>query len=55
MIVLDEYWIFNEEGFCFVNEFVMYKVFDVIGDFYMCGYVIIGEFCVYKLGYGFNN
>ncbi|EEX93182.1 UDP-3-O-[3-hydroxymyristoyl] N-acetylglucosamine deacetylase [Vibrio orientalis CIP 102891 = ATCC 33934] len=54
-IVLDEYRILNEEGLRFENEFVTHKVLDAIGDLYMCGYPIIGEFRAFKSGHGLNN
>lgn len=54
-IVLDEYRILNEDGLRFSNEFVTHKVLDAIGDLYMCGHAIIGEFRAYKSGHGLNN
>ncbi|KEY91132.1 UDP-3-N-acetylglucosamine deacetylase [Candidatus Photodesmus blepharus] len=54
-IVLDEYRILNEEGLRFENEFVAHKVLDAIGDLYMCGHAIVGEFRAYKSGHGLNN
>ncbi|RJX74399.1 UDP-3-O-acyl-N-acetylglucosamine deacetylase [Vibrio sinensis] len=54
-IVLDDYRILNEEGLRFDNEFVTHKVLDAIGDLYMCGNAIIGEFRAYKSGHGLNN
>lgn len=55
VIVVDEYCIFNEDGLCYDDEFVKYKMFDVIGDLYQFGYSLIGEFVGYKFGYVFNN
>ncbi len=54
-IVLDEYRILNEEGLRFDNEFVTHKVLDAIGDLYMCGHAIVGEFKAFKSGHGLNN
>lgn len=54
-IVLDDYRILNEEGLRFDNEFVTHKVLDAIGDLYMCGHPIIGEFRAFKSGHGLNN
>ena len=54
-IGLDEYRILNEEGLRFENEFVTHKVLDAIGDLYMCGHPIIGEFRAFKSGHGLNN
>lgn len=53
--MLDDYCILNEDGLCYKDELVKYKMFDFIGDFFMCGYNILGDFRVYKLGYGVNN
>lgn len=55
VIVVDDYCVLNEDGLCFEDEFVCYKMFDVIGDLFMCGYNIIGVFIVYKFGYVLNN
>ncbi|MGF1741243.1 UDP-3-O-acyl-N-acetylglucosamine deacetylase [Vibrio profundum] len=54
-IVLDEYRILNEEGLRFDNEFVTHKVLDAIGDLYMCGHAIVGEFRAFKSGHKLNN
>lgn len=54
-IVLDEYRILNEDGLRFANEFVTHKVLDAVGDLYMCGHPIIGEFRAFKSGHGLNN
>ncbi|SJN55826.1 UDP-3-O-acyl-N-acetylglucosamine deacetylase [Vibrio ruber] len=54
-IVLDDYRILNEDGLRFANEFVTHKVLDAIGDLYMCGHSIVGEFRAYKSGHGLNN
>jgi len=54
-IVLDDYRILNEDGLRFSNEFVTHKVLDAIGDLYMSGHAIIGEFRAYKSGHGLNN
>lgn len=54
-IVLDEYRILNEEGLRFKDELVKHKMLDAIGDLYMCGYNILGDFKAYKSGHGLNN
>lgn len=54
-IVLDDYRILNEEGLRFDNEFVTHKLLDAVGDLYMCGHAILGEFRAYKSGHGLNN
>uniref|UniRef100_UPI0025F3C61A UDP-3-O-acyl-N-acetylglucosamine deacetylase n=1 Tax=uncultured Aggregatibacter sp. TaxID=470564 RepID=UPI0025F3C61A len=54
-IVLDDYRILNEDGLRFKDELVRHKMLDAIGDLYMCGYNIIGDFKAYKSGHGLNN
>ncbi|MFC3024320.1 UDP-3-O-acyl-N-acetylglucosamine deacetylase [Vibrio zhugei] len=54
-IVLDDYRILNEDGLRFSNEFVTHKMLDAIGDLYMCGHSIVGEFRAFKSGHGLNN
>ncbi|MCK3654658.1 UDP-3-O-[3-hydroxymyristoyl] N-acetylglucosamine deacetylase [Pasteurellaceae bacterium Macca] len=54
-IVLDEYRILNEEGLRFKDELVRHKMLDAIGDIFMCGYNILGDFSAYKSGHGLNN
>ena len=54
-IVLDDYRILNEEGLRFKNELVRHKMLDAIGDLFMCGYNILGDFTAYKSGHGLNN
>ena len=54
-IVVDEYRILNEDGLRYEDEFVKHKVLDAIGDLYLLGYGLIGEFKAYKSGHGLNN
>lgn len=54
-IVVDEYRILNEDGLRYDDEFVKHKVLDAIGDLYLLGYSLIGEFKAYKSGHGLNN
>lgn len=54
-IVLDDYRILNEEGLRYKDELVKHKMLDAIGDLFMCGYNILGEFTAYKSGHGVNN
>jgi UDP-3-O-[3-hydroxymyristoyl] N-acetylglucosamine deacetylase len=53
--VLDDYRILNEEGLRFKDELVRHKLLDAIGDLYMAGHNIIGEFTAFKSGHGLNN
>lgn len=54
-IVLDEYRILNEDGLRFKDELVRHKMLDAIGDLFMCGHNMLGEFSAYKSGHGLNN
>lgn len=54
-IVVDKYRILNEDGLRYEDEFVKHKVLDAIGDLYLLGASLIGEFKAYKSGHGLNN
>jgi len=54
-IVLDDYRILNDDGLRYENEFVRHKILDAIGDLYLIGHSIIGEFSAFKSGHGLNN
>jgi UDP-3-O-[3-hydroxymyristoyl] N-acetylglucosamine deacetylase len=54
-IVLDEYRILNEDGLRYEDEFVKHKILDAIGDLYLLGHTLIGEFSGYKSGHALNN
>ncbi len=54
-IVVDEYRILNEDGLRYEDEFVKHKVLDAIGDLYLLGNSLIGEFRAYKSGHALNN
>ena len=54
-IVLDDYRILNEDGLRYANEFVIHKILDAIGDMYLLGHCMIGEFRAYKSGHDLNN
>ncbi len=54
-IVLDEYKIINTDGLRYNDEFVRHKILDAVGDLYMLGYSIIGNFRAYKSGHELNN
>jgi UDP-3-O-[3-hydroxymyristoyl] N-acetylglucosamine deacetylase len=48
-IVLDDYRILIED------EFVRHKILDAIGDLYLLGHSLIGEYTAFKSGHGLNN
>jgi UDP-3-O-[3-hydroxymyristoyl] N-acetylglucosamine deacetylase len=54
-VVLDDYRVLNEDGLRYEDEFVKHKVLDAIGDLYLLGHSLIGEFSAYKSGHGLNN
>ncbi len=54
-IVLDESKVLNEDGLRYEDEFVKHKILDAIGDLYLLGYSLIGEFSGHKSGHGLNN
>ena len=54
-IVVDEYRILNEDGLRYDDEFVKHKILDAIGDLYLLGNSLIGEFKATKSGHGLNN
>ncbi len=47
--------IVNEDGFRSNDEFVKHKMLDAIGDLYLLGYSLIGEYVGYKSGHELNN
>ena len=54
-IVLDEFRVLNEEGLRYEDEFVKHKILDAIGDLYLLGSSLIGEFSGFKSGHALNN
>lgn len=54
-VVLDEYRVLNEEGLRYRDELVRHKVLDAIGDLYLLGHSLIGEYVAHKSGHALNN
>lgn len=54
-IVVDDFRVLNEDGLRYEDEFVKHKVLDAIGDLYLLGNSLIGEFCAHKSGHALNN
>jgi UDP-3-O-[3-hydroxymyristoyl] N-acetylglucosamine deacetylase len=54
-IVMDEYRVLNEDGLRFRDEFARHKVLDAVGDLYLLGASLIGEFSGFKSGHRLNN
>ncbi|MBP8203773.1 MAG: UDP-3-O-acyl-N-acetylglucosamine deacetylase, partial [Pseudomonas sp.] len=54
-IVVDEFRVLNEDGLRYEDEFVKHKILDAIGDLYLLGNSLIGEFKGFKSGHALNN
>lgn len=54
-VVMDEYRVLNEDGLRFRDEFVRHKILDAVGDLYLLGCMLIGEFTGFKSGHRLNN
>jgi UDP-3-O-[3-hydroxymyristoyl] N-acetylglucosamine deacetylase len=54
-IVLDDFKVLNEDGLRYEDEFVKHKILDAIGDLYLLGHSLIGEYSGHKSGHGLNN
>jgi len=54
-IVLDQYRMLNKDALRYDDEFVKHKILDAIGDLYMGGVSILGEFNAFKSGHALNN
>ncbi|MFM8341974.1 MAG: UDP-3-O-acyl-N-acetylglucosamine deacetylase [Methylomonas sp.] len=54
-IVVDDDRVLNEDGLRYADEFVKHKILDAIGDLYLLGHSLIGEFQGFKSGHALNN
>lgn len=54
-IVLDDFRVLNEDGLRFEDEFVKHKILDAIGDLYLLGAALMGEYAGFKSGHSLNN
>lgn len=54
-IAVGDYKVLNEDGLRYEDEFVKHKILDSIGDLYLLGHSLIGEFKGYKSGHALNN
>ncbi|MEQ9564228.1 MAG: UDP-3-O-acyl-N-acetylglucosamine deacetylase [Pseudomonadales bacterium] len=54
-IAVDDFSILNEDGLRYEDEFVKHKILDAIGDLYLLGNSLIGEFRAHKSGHALNN
>lgn len=54
-VAVGDYRVLNEDGLRYEDEFVKHKILDCIGDLYLLGKSLIGEFTGYKSGHALNN
>jgi UDP-3-O-[3-hydroxymyristoyl] N-acetylglucosamine deacetylase len=54
-IVLSGQDVLNEEGLRYQDEFVRHKALDAVGDLYLAGAPIIGQFHGFRSGHALNN
>ena len=54
-VAIGDYRVLNEDGLRYEDEFVKHKILDSIGDLYLLGKTLIGEFSGYKSGHALNN
>lgn len=54
-VVVDDFRVLNDDGLRHHDEFVRHKILDAIGDLYLLGYALIGEFVGYKSGHAANH
>ena len=54
-VVLDDFRVLNEDGLRYEDEFVRHKILDAIGDLYLVGCSLLGEYTGFKSGHELNN
>ena len=54
-VVVDDYRVLNEDGLRYEDEFVKHKILDAVGDLYLLGHSLIGEFYGCRSGHELNN
>jgi len=54
-VLVDDFRVLNEDGLRYEDEFVRHKILDAIGDLYLAGCSIVGEYTGYKSGHALNN
>ncbi len=52
---IDDYDVLNPDGLRYQDEFVKHKLLDAIGDLYLLGRPLLGDFYGYKSGHALNN
>ena len=54
-IVMGDYSILNGGDLRYADEFAKHKLLDAIGDLYVAGHPILGEYFAFRSGHGLNN
>lgn len=54
-VAIDDFRVLNEDGLRYEDEFVRHKILDAVGDLYLLGSSLIGEFSGFKSGHALNN
>ena len=54
-IVMDDYKVLNAGGLRYDDEFVKYKILDVMGDMYMLGKPLLASYSAFRSGHALNN
>lgn len=54
-VVMGEHGVLNEGGLRFSDEMLRHKTLDCVGDLYLAGWRIEGEFSFQRPGHGINN
>src|SRR5690606_8682144 len=54
-IVVDEHRVLNEDGLRYEDEFVKHKILDALGDLYLLGKSLVGEFGGFKSRQALNT
>lgn len=54
-VVYDDHGVINKGGLRYPDEFVRHKVLDAIGDCFINGYLVAGDYCGDSPGHDLNN
>lgn len=54
-VVVDDSGVLNQGGLRYANEFVRHKILDALGDLYLLGGIVLGNFQGYKSGHTLND
>ena len=54
-VAIGDHEILNPKGLRYHDEFIKHKILDVIGDLYLLGHPILGEFQGFMSGHALNN